>query len=314
YYDPHSDQAGHIPYTSQGYAAIGTTLVRTIYNLQRPPFKVIVLDCDNTLWKGVCGEDGPQGIEVSAPFRRLQEFMLGRMNAGMLTLQLPQRSESIPAFLNRLWAFDHAGATEEDRARTRMYQENAERQRFREQTLSLKDFVNGLQLRVEIAEATDDQLARVSQLTFRTNQFNFTTIRRSEQEIRDILQQNDVTCLVVHVVDRFGDYGLVGVVMYETATDRYKVDTLLLSCRVLGKGVEHAVLAHLGQQAVREGKRLVELPHRPTEKNAPVREFIRNIGGPDGDPAGASWTFAADRLANLAYDPDQTAHPGLEAP
>ena len=392
YYDPHSDQAGHIPYTSQGYAAIGTTLVRTIYNLQRPPFKVIVLDCDNTLWKGVCGEDGPQGIEVSAPFRRLQEFMLGRMNAGMLlclcsknneqdvldvfdqrtdmvlkrehlvarrinwnsksenvmslahelnlglesfifiddnpvdcadvrincpgvlTLQLPQRSESIPAFLNRVWAFDHAGATEEDRARTRMYQENAERQRFREQTLSLKDFVNGLQLRVEIAEATDDQLARVSQLTFRTNQFNFTTIRRSEQEIRDILQQNDVTCLVVHVVDRFGDYGLVGVVMYETATDRYKVDTLLLSCRVLGKGVEHAVLAHLGQQAVREGKRLVELPHRPTEKNAPVREFIRNIGGPDGDPAGASWTFAADRLASLAYDPDQTAHPGLEAP
>src|SRR5207244_2541828 len=312
YYDPHSDQAGHIPYTSQGYAAIGTTLVRTIYNLQRPPFKVIVLDCDNTLWKGVCGEDGPQGIEVSAPFRRLQEFMLGRMNAGMLlclcsknneqdvldvfdqrtdmvlkrehlvarrinwnsksenvmslahelnlglesfifiddnpvdcadirincpgvlTLQLPQRSESIPAFLNRLWAFDHAGATEEDRARTRMYQENAERQRFREQTLSLKDFVNGLQLRVEIAEATD----------------------------------------------------------------RYKVDTLLLSCRVLGKGVEHAVLAHLGQQAAREGKRLVELSHRPTEKNAPVREFIRNIGGPDGDPAGASWTFAADRLAS----------------
>src|SRR5947208_11313201 len=136
-------------------------------------------------------------------------------------MQLPQRSESIPAFLNRVWAFDHAGATEEDRARTRMYQENAERQRFREQTLSLKDFVDGLQLRVEIAAATDDQLDRVSQLTFRTNQFNFTTIRRSEQEIRDFLRREGATCLAVRVADRFGDYGLVGVVMYETAPDRF---------------------------------------------------------------------------------------------
>ena len=61
YYDPHGHHAGHIPYTSNCYAAIGTALVRTIYNLKRSPFKVIALDCDNTLWKGVCGEDGPLG-------------------------------------------------------------------------------------------------------------------------------------------------------------------------------------------------------------------------------------------------------------
>src|SRR2546427_8198882 len=335
YYDPHSDQAGHIPYTSQGYAAIGTTLVRTIYNLQRPPFKVIVLDCDNTLWKGVCGEDGPQGIEVSAPFRRLQEFMLGRMNAGMLlclcsknneqdvldvfdqrtdmvlkrehlvarrinwnsksenvmslahelnlgldsfifvddnpvdcadvrincpgvlTLQLPRNSESFPPFVDHVWAFDQAGATEEDHDRTKLYQENAKREQFREQTLTLKDFVRGLELRVEIAEATDDQLGRVSQLTFRTNQFNFTTVRRSENEIRDYVKRDHATGLVVRVVDRFGDYGLVGVALYETEADRCRVDTLLLSCRVLGRGVEHALLSHLGQRAVREHKRFV---------------------------------------------------------
>ena len=61
YYDPHSHHAGHIPYTPDCYAAIGTALVRTIFNLKRDPFKVIALDCDNTLWKGVCGEDGPLG-------------------------------------------------------------------------------------------------------------------------------------------------------------------------------------------------------------------------------------------------------------
>src|SRR5438034_1359462 len=368
YYDPHSDQAGHIPYTSQGYAAIGTTLVRTIYNLQRPPFKVIVLDCDNTLWKGVCGEDGPQGIEVSAPFRRLQEFMLGRMNAGMLlclcsknneqdvldvfdqrtdmvlkrehlvarrinwnsksenvmslahelslglesfifiddnpvdcadvrincpgvlTLQLPQRSESIPAFLNRLWAFDHAGATEEDRARTRMYQENAERQRFREQTLSLKDFVNGLQLRVEIAEATDDQLARVSQLTFRTNQFNFTTIRRSEQELRHTGEL---------VVGRFGDLDA----QLQPVHKVFQREGLLpepLPLRVF--------LVHPGAGAIFLGRtRVIERPHTIQERRdrlAALRQLQRqHAGAVDAD---------IRAIHRVVIDEDEALQPEIE--
>jgi FkbH-like protein/FkbM family methyltransferase len=392
YYDPHSHHAGHIPYTPEGYAAIGTALIRTIYNVKRKPRKVIVLDCDNTLWKGVCGEDGPLGIEVSEPYRRLQEFMVDRMRAGMLlclcsknaeadvlavfdqrtdmvlqrehlvarrinwnsksdnikslahelnlgldsfifvddnpvdcadvrincpgvlTLQLPQQGEAVPAFVDHVWAFDHADATEEDHNRTKLYQDNAKREQLREQTLSLKDFIKGLELRVEIAEATDDQLGRVSQLTFRTNQFNFTTIRRSENEIRDYLKRDRATGLVVRVVDRFGDYGLVGVLLYETEADRFKVDTLLLSCRVLGRGVEHALLAHLGQRAVREHKRFVELAYRPTEKNAPVREFMKSIGDHAGGEPGASWTLAADHLASLEYNPDETAEHGHEAP
>ena len=93
YYDPHSHQVAHIPYTPECYAAIGTALVRTIFNLKRDPFKVIVLDCDNTLWKGVCGEDGPLGIEVTAPYRALQEFMIGQMNAGMLLCLCSKNNE-----------------------------------------------------------------------------------------------------------------------------------------------------------------------------------------------------------------------------
>ena len=85
--------SGHIPYTPECYAAIGTALVRTIFNLKRDPFKVIVLDCDNTLWKGVCGEDGPWGIEVTAPYRALQEFMIGQMNAGMLLCLCSKNNE-----------------------------------------------------------------------------------------------------------------------------------------------------------------------------------------------------------------------------
>jgi FkbH-like protein/FkbM family methyltransferase len=385
YYDPDSHGVGHIPYTPECYAAIGTALVRTIFNLKRDPYKVIVLDCDNTLWNGVCGEDGPWGIEITEPYRVLQQFMIGQMNAGMLlclcsknneqdvldlfeqrtdmllkrehlvswrvnwksksenirslaqelnlgldsfifiddnpvdcaevksncpevlTLQLPQNPESFTSFLNHIWAFDHTSSTEEDRNRTRMYQESAQRQQYLKQSFSLKDFIRGLELRLEIAEATEDQLGRVSQQTFRTNQFNFTTIRRSENEIKALLQRKHAACLVARVADRFGDYGLVGVLMYEAAADHYKVDTLLLSCRVLGRGVEHGLVSWLGQRAVKEGKRSVEFTYVPTGKNLPALEFITAIGDQYQNESGSSWTIPAEYLANIKYEPDERA-------
>jgi hypothetical protein len=231
---------------------------------------------------------------------------------GVLALQLPRNTESFPSFLNHIWAFDHTGSTGEDQNRTRMYRENTERQQFREHSFSLKDFVKGLQLRVEIAEATEDQLGRVSQLTFRTNQFNFTTIRRSENEVKNFLEREGTNCLAVRVVDRFGDYGLVGVVMYETEADRYKVDTLLLSCRVLGRGVEHEVVSRLGRRAVKEGKSFVEITYLPTEKNLPAREFIGSIGDQYRNDSSSSWIIPTERMASVEYNPDKAAPGGHE--
>jgi len=392
YYDVHGHQLGDIPYTAECYAAIGTALFRTIFNLKREPFKVIVLDCDNTLWKGVCGEDGPRGVVVTEPYRVLQQFMIGELNAGMLlclcsknnekdvldvfdqradmplkrehlaawrinwssksenikslaselnlaldscifiddnpvdcadvefncpgvlTLQLPREPVSFASFFENIWAFDHTGTTQEDRSRTRMYQENAQRESFRAQTPSLKDFIAGLLVRVETAEATEEQLGRASQLTFRTNQFNFTTIRRSVGEIRDFLKGGNTGCLVVRVADRFGDYGLVGVVMYETEADRFKLDTFLLSCRVLGRGVEHTVLSRIAQRALSSGKRFVELTCLPTERNLPAREFVSNLGDQYRSKAGESWLFPAEYLAGLQYNPDEKTQQGNDKP
>ncbi len=383
YYDVHGHQLGDIPYTEECYAAIGTAAFRTISNLKRKPFKVIVLDCDNTLWKGVCGEDGPQGIAVSDPYRVLQQFMVDQMNAGMLlclcsknsekdvldvfderadmplnrehlaswrinwgsksenikslanelnlaldsfifiddnpvecadveincpgvlTLQVPREPASFASFFQHVWAFDHAGTTEEDRNRTKMYQENARRESFRAQTSSLNDFVAGLQVRIDMAEATEDQLSRVSQLTFRTNQFNFTTIRRSESEIRDFLRRENTGGLVVQVADRFGDYGLVGVVLYEMETDRFKLDTFLLSCRVLGRGVEHTVLSRIGRRALSSGKKLVELTCLATDRNLPAREFVNSLGDQYRSKEGEAWLFPAEYIAGLRYNPDE---------
>jgi FkbH-like protein len=388
YYDSHSRHLGHIPFTPACYAAIGTALSRTIFNLNRPLYKVIVLDCDDTLWNGVCAEVGPIGVDVGPAHRSLQEFMVDQMNAGkllclcsknnekdvmavfdqrsdmilkrehlvswrinwksksenirsladelnlgldsfifiddnpvdcadvrinlpgVLSLRIPRQSSSISSFLKHVWAFDCTGPTEADRARTRAYHENAQREQFHQQTLSLKDFIDGLQLHVEIREAVDDQLARVSQLTFRTNQFNFTTIRRHENEIRDFMRRADAKCLAVRVVDRFGDYGLVGVVMYEAKASTYEVDTFLLSCRVLGRGLEHAVLSNLGKRALMDNKEFIELTCLPTDRNSPAMAFIQSVADQFRNENDTHWTIPATYLANLEYQPDELAQNG----
>ncbi len=383
-HDAHTQQLGHMPFTPEGYAAIGTALSRAVFQLDAPPVKVVVFDCDNTLWQGLCGEDGPAGVAVTAPFRHLQEFMIRQGQAGALlalcsknreadvlavfdqrsdmplrrehlagwrinweskpdnlralaaqlnlglesvvfiddnpvecaavraacpevtVLHLPAQSDRIPAFLESLWIFDRAAATREDRERSEWYRSNAGRDELRATAPTLRDFLDGLQLRVDVTEATEDQLGRVAQLTVRTNQFNFTSIRRSEAEIRDLLGLG-ARCLVTSVSDRFGDYGLVGAILYNTSVaDRYTVDTLLLSCRALGKGVEHRMIAELANRAIRDGKSTIALPYRATERNEPARVFVAGLAPDRTVPPEGSLTveLSATDLAKLTYAPD----------
>src|SRR5262249_52608970 len=94
YYDPLAYRAGHVPYTAEGFSAIGTALFRRLFTLQRAPFKVIVLDCHNALWCRVCGEGGPRGFTVDATYLALQEFMAARMRAGTLLCLCSKNTEA----------------------------------------------------------------------------------------------------------------------------------------------------------------------------------------------------------------------------
>jgi HAD superfamily phosphatase (TIGR01681 family) len=93
YEDEYADEVGHIPYSGEMYAALGTVVSRQIMALRRRPYKVIVLDCDETLWKGVCGEAGPAGIHITEGHRALQRFMVKQQQAGMLLCVCSKNNE-----------------------------------------------------------------------------------------------------------------------------------------------------------------------------------------------------------------------------
>ena len=84
YEDRRANEVSHVPYTREFFQGLGTLIARRFYRISSPPHKVIVLDCDNTLWRGVCGEDGPLGVNVGPGYRALQEFMIAQRDAGML--------------------------------------------------------------------------------------------------------------------------------------------------------------------------------------------------------------------------------------
>jgi FkbH-like protein len=352
-HDPLRDELAHIPFTDGFYASMALAIARKVHAIEVPAHKVLVLDCDNTLWSGVVGEDGVAGIALPQRFLHVQRYAIEQQQKGILiclasknaerdvldvfeqrpdmrlksehiisrridwnpkpgnissmarelnlgldsfvfiddnpiecaqmraalpqvvTLQLPTMSQ-IEHFLANLWVFDKITVTSEDKRRTSLYRENAARQQLEESAAGITDFVASLALVIDISDPTNDEWPRVAQLTQRTNQFNFTTVRRTEPDLR-ALQAGGALILRINVKDRFGDYGLVGEIVANARGTDLVVDTLLLSCRVLGRGVEHAMLRRLGEITAERGLTHVDLRYLPTPKNEPARAFAESV-------------------------------------
>ena len=225
----------------------------------------------------------------------------------VLTLRLPFDG-NIEEFLRHVWAFDRLRMTAEDRQRTMMYRQEADRARFQKEAPAIGEFLAGLDLRVAISEPAIDQFDRIAQLTQRTNQFNFTTIRRNEAEILRLAELG-LECRCVEVSDRFGDYGLVGVMIFghRSQDEVLEIDTFLLSCRVLGRGVEHAMLNALGEIAGRRQVSLVAATLIPTAKNQPARDFLEEAAGWCRQQVGGNWRYEipSDVAAAVVYNPER---------
>jgi FkbH-like protein len=197
----------------------------------------------------------------------------------VLCVLLPEEPAEILPQMRELACFDRFEVTAEDRARTEMIQAEAQR-RSLGSSLSKEEFLRALELKVNFFTPAAADLDRVAQLINKTNQFNLTTRRRTLDQVREIAASADYKLYGVQVADRFGAYGLTGVVVIEApSTDRvWTIDTFLLSCRVLGRGVETALLSGLAKQATEAGVKEISANFVPSSKNAPAASFLADHG------------------------------------
>lgn len=344
-----------------GLDALSHAITAISSALTRPRKKVLVCDLDNTLWGGIVGEDGPDGIAVAgaypgnayADFQRFlknlsatgvalaiasknnwddalaafegnpampltfDDFSAARINweeksqnivevanelnvgtdsivfiddnpleCGLVRRALPEvtviQLEGSPSlFADTVMAsgcFDTVSVTEEDAKKVEMFK--AERKRTAmASTTDKNDFLASLNLEMEFRPPNRQEIPRVAQLINKTNQFNLTTRRYTEADVDDFLRRPDADIRVVKLKDCFGDYGLIGVVISKDngGTDR-EIDSLLMSCRVLGRGVESAILANIEKEARQDGKALLIGKFVPSPKNQQVADLYPKFG------------------------------------
>ena len=350
YAAPNLESLASIPYTESAYAALAVQFWRHHYCAIVPPRKVIVLDCDHTLWRGVCGEVGALGVEIDHHYRDLQAFMLKQkqrgyvlalcsnnvredvdavfaqhpgmllgkadvvaeeidwrvksdkiksiaktLNVGLDSLifidddlvqctqvralcpevhvvHLPQDESSRVSFLSRSWVFDQASnAPAMDR--TQFYQDDQSRKGIASQVHSFKDFLERLQLNVVCRDIKESDYERLSEMTLRTNQFNFATQRYTVKNIETFLNTAENKGFCVEVQDRFGDYGTVGLALYKIENNVLIIEDFLLSCRALGRGVEHAMVRNLGSLCSQDNVKKLHFKFSKTTKNEPAERF-----------------------------------------
>jgi FkbH-like protein len=355
-HDSVMEHAAHIPYKPMFYAALGSSMVRQFRSQFCRPRKVLVLDCDNTLWQGLCAEEGPHGVLITEEHRALQHFALLQAASGVLlclnsknapehvwavfrensamilketdisayrinweakssnleslaaelglgldsfvfvdddprecaeaaercpqvlAIRLPETLAEIPCFLQHLWSFDRESITEEDRRRTTFYHDNQRRELALWQAPSLAEFLAGLELLVDVKPAGEGQMERIAQLSQRTNQFNASGLVFSVSELLRVREQQG-EILGVDVSDRFGEYGLAGALICRRKDDSLAVEAFYLSCRVLGRGVEHRIISELGRTTQSMGLRDLCLHYRESTRNQPFRHFLNQLSG-----------------------------------
>ncbi|MEO6228748.1 MAG: amino acid adenylation domain-containing protein [Ferruginibacter sp.] len=359
-FDAISDKLGHMPFTQEYYAAIGTYLARKVNAFVGPNYKVLALDCDNTLWKGVCGELGATGVTIDENFSDLQNFFIQKYHEGflivlssknneadvwevfekhpgmklkrehiaahrinwepksdnllslskelnlginsfiflddnefeieqmnatapeVLSIVLPVDAESYKGFLDHIWAFDYFSITAEDAKRNQLYKTEKQRKDEAVKFESVTDFLTSLKIEVHILPLNSDNMERAVQLTLRTNQFNLNGIRKTADDLATVMNEKNTVSWIIEVNDRFGEYGIVGLVMAKEEKDTMVVETFLLSCRVLGRNVEDVILEALQKHCNKRELSYLTMLFEPTPKNKPFQEFLERTAWETG--------------------------------
>jgi FkbH-like protein len=174
--------------------------------------------------------------------------------------------------------FEPRNITAEDVARTRQYQSETQRQAFAASVTDMDAYLGSLAMEGEVGDFTALDVPRLSQLINKSNQFNLTTRRRSEADLLALMQDPAYSCFSFRLKDRFGDHGLISVLIGRVSGEVMEIDTWLMSCRVLKRQVEEEALNELMRRAARLGCAKLEGVYLPTAKNGMVRDFYERMG------------------------------------
>jgi FkbH-like protein len=197
--------------------------------------------------------------------------------------------------------FDTLAITREDVLRAKSYAAAEERSRLATQSSNLEEYLASLGTQIEVGCNSSKQIARVAQLTQKTNQFNLTTRRYTESEIQERMQNPSWRVFWCSCRDRFADEGVVGVALIEIKDSEWTIDTFLMSCRVLGRGVEKTFLGTICDQAADSGAKVIRGEFIRSVKNSQTENFLETCGFTVAEKTNDSskWRLALPATAGL---------------
>jgi FkbH-like protein len=193
-------------------------------------------------------------------------------------VDLPEDPADYVRALDARRLFETVSVSAEDRARAAHFAAEAARTALKEQAPDLGSFLRGLEMRAQTHRFQEADVARLAQLINKTNQFNLTTRRTTEAEVRALTTDAAAWTLSVRLADRLGDYGLISAVVARRRGDDFEIETWLMSCRVLGRDVEKLVYNRLVESARAAGAKNVVGRYVPTAKNALVKDLLGGFG------------------------------------
>lgn len=335
--------------------------------------KCLVLDLDNTLWGGVVGEDGVDGIKIGKGYPegevfydlqmyyrslkqrgvilalasknnpedaeevfnkkpdmplKLDDFAIRKINwnskiqniieiaanlnigldsivfiddnpverelvqSALPEVSVPELPKDPTEYLSTLQTnryFEKMFFTDEDANKLEQYKQNAKREEYKSEIGDINDYLSNLGTILTIESASLEQLPRVHQLFTKTNQFNVTTHRYDVSKIEQFIEEDNWHLSIFSVKDNYGDLGIIGLVLLEVNSDNVTIDSFILSCRAMGRGIETAIMNELKQRYLLEGNNSgMTAKYYKTQKNKPVEEFFDRQGfsvenSPDSD-------------------------------
>ena len=359
--DPRHWHASKLPFSPEFTPVYADVIARVVGALMGKAKKVLVLDLDNTLWGGVIGDDGLDGIALGQgsstgeafvavqnfaldlrqrgvvlavcsknedatarqPFREHPEMALKeghiavfqanwtdkasnlrtiaeKLNLGVDSLvfvddnpaereqvrrelpmvgvpELPEDPAYYPRYLAAAGYFEAVAFSDEDRARADQYQTNAARAELMSSSSDMGAYLRSLDMHCHIGPVSSANRARVAQLINKSNQYNLTTRRYTEAQVADMETRPDKLMLQARLEDRFGDNGIISIVIVDRKGREWDIDTWLMSCRVLGRRVENAVLKTIADYARSQGATALTGSYIPSAKNQMVQDHYKKL-------------------------------------